>query len=183
MHMWPLRHVLWVSYGENGKRKPYQRFFSSFQCLNTASIPLTSSCSRGRDVRSERGEGNVRMAVDSESGRAGEWLDFLRDSKAHREPRSIICGSVGAFVKPEPPEGMGVGGGGGEGEEAGGGDTAEAHTAIFPAVSASQVCERQSMCVCVCVCVGEGDPCPINDTLYCNQSIVGTRPALKGKHR
>ena len=68
----------------------------------------------------------------------GEWLDF-KGFKSSQRAVAFFCGLRGFFVKLEPPEGTGVGE---EGEDAEG-----PGTLLFPAVSASQVCERQCMCV------------------------------------
>lgn len=75
------------------------------------------------------------------------------------ESRGVLLRFAGAFVKPEP-EGTG---GGVEGP--GTRPLLGKKPTSFPAVSASQVCERQCMC----------DPCPINDTLYCNHVLWGSK--------
>lgn len=71
--------------------------------------------------------------------------------------RGVLLWFEGAFVKLKPPEGMEQGEGGYRGL---GHSHGRQKPTSFPAVSASQVCDRQC-------------PCPINDTLYCNHPLWG----------
>lgn len=159
MHMWPLWRILFHTKIE---KERYQRFLHSPALPPPHHTPLIKSLpapifrpplptqDEVWDVRVEGMWGRLQRREW-----AGEWLDF-RGSKAHKElwRSSVVWGGL---WETEAPWGHGAGGGGyrGLGHSPG----RQKHTS-FPAVSASQVCDRQCLC-------------PINDTLYCNHLLWG----------